>query len=882
MKITLIGIIAILLSIYGFVKDEKFLLKLVVFFSTFTAAAAFIIPKYTIAFSIYKIPMFLWMLKILIMCFKNRKKINIELIKNLITKNKIFKAILFFCISIILSTLYLYLSKMNFSIYDSFTNENINIKFSFSNIKQVIGTMEYLIFCLMLSIRLNDKKLINSLMKVFIASSLFAVLWGVIQILLHCLNIKYPAFLFNNNPYLYQGYDQIVRNIKRISSIALEPSTLSFNLLCLTSILLAYYIVGKNNQEKKYTYFLIITTAITIMTTSSTALFGLVIIYLISLIQIVAKRKKTSEIFKFIGISIFSIILSAILMATSVISNNYFSEKINDSINNLEEITEEENDVNENMPNIELENDTDKNTTSEFDKFSSTMIELTIKKFQTGSAFQRLNREKIALEGYKKSIIFGLGYCSFRTYTLFTNLLVNIGIVGLISFVYILIVVFVELFKQRKKDNEMYLIFTLSIIGMLIPFIISIPDINYLYFWIVIICAYKYFTIEENKKAKKGLIIGIDARGLDGNRTGITTYIEEVIKKLNEIKNDNNTYILYSTRKIDLNFELKDNFIIKDNNLKLGTLRVYFEYPKMLQEDGVDVFWGTQHLLPMRNYYSKDIKLILTVHDLAIHKLKTVGSFKNTIIQRLFLKTSSKNADLIMADSKSTKNDLIDLFKIEENKIEVVYLGTNFDTEYSLSKSNESKILKKFNVQDKNYLFFISTIEPRKNIPTLIKAFETYRDNNIKDNLKLILAGGLGWKYEEVLNLIENSKYKKDIQLPGYISKDEKKCLFHNTKCFVYPSLYEGFGLPILEAMSNNALVITSNISSIPEVGKDAATYINNVLDYNELASVIQKTLNLSINEKNKLISKGNKIVKEFTWEKCTKEIVYILTGSDK
>ena len=217
-----------------------------------------------------------------------------------------------------------------------------------------------------------------------------------------------------------------------------------------------------------------------------------------------------------------------------------------------------------------------------------------------------------------------------------------------------------------------------------------------------------------------------------------------------------------------------------------------------------------------------------------------------------------------------------------ENKIEVVYLGTNFDTEYSLSKSNESKILKKFNVQDKNYLFFISTIEPRKNIPTLIKAFETYRDNNIKDNLKLKLAGGLGWKYEEVLNLIENSKYKKDIQLPGYISKDEKKCLFHNTKCFVYPSLYEGFGLPILEAMSNNALVITSNISSIPEVGKDAATYINNVLDYNELASVIQKTLNLSINEKNKLISKGNKIVKEFTWEKCTKEIVYILTGSDK
>lgn len=277
--------------------------------------------------------------------------------------------------------------------------------------------------------------------------------------------------------------------------------------------------------------------------------------------------------------------------------------------------------------------------------------------------------------------------------------------------------------------------------------------------------------------------------------------------------------------------------------------------------------------MPKRNKYSKNIRYVLTIHDLAIKKLKTVGSLKNTIIQKLFLKKSLINADKIIAISKATKNDIIEIFKIKEDKVDVIYNGTNFSSIEPLSKKQEEEIQEKLKIKDTPFLFFLSTIEPRKNLPTLIKAFNYIKE---KENiaLKLVLAGGLGWKYEEVIKLFEESKFKEDIIMPGYISKEEKKYLYENSECFVYPSLYEGFGLPILEAMSNKCLVLTANNSSLPEVGGDIAYYYNNVLDYEELGNKIIEVINLKQEEKTKKIEQGLEQVKKFTWEKCAKETI--------
>jgi len=320
--------------------------------------------------------------------------------------------------------------------------------------------------------------------------------------------------------------------------------------------------------------------------------------------------------------------------------------------------------------------------------------------------------------------------------------------------------------------------------------------------------------------------IGIDARGLLEKKAGIGKYIEQIIKKINEMDKDNN-YILYSTKEIVLDFKLKNNFQIKQKLGKLGSLWMFFCLPKHLKDDKIDVFWGTQALLPRKNKYTKKIRYILTIHDLAIKRLKVVGSFKNTIIQKLFLKSSIKKADRIITISKSTQKDIISFYNIDINKTSVIYPGTNIQENIEdISPKTKEEIEEKMKIKNMPYIFFLSTIEPRKNIKTLIKSFEYIRKkNNI--NLKLILAGGLGWKYNDILEEVDKSSYKDDIIMPGYISEEEKKYLYENTKCFVYPSLYEGFGLPVLEAMANKSLVVTSNNSSLPEVGGDVAFYYN-------------------------------------------------------
>lgn len=365
--------------------------------------------------------------------------------------------------------------------------------------------------------------------------------------------------------------------------------------------------------------------------------------------------------------------------------------------------------------------------------------------------------------------------------------------------------------------------------------------------------------------------IGIDARNTGTKKTGIGTYVVKIIEELNKIDKENN-YFLYSTSEIDLDFKLNNNFHIKVN--KMSKLKFYLSLPKFIKEDNIDVYWGTHYILPKRN---KNTKYVLTIHDLSIKKLKVVGSIKTTIVQKLFLKKSLKRADKIIAVSNATKNDVIEFYKIPQEKINVIYEGTNIPKdELKITEKQKSEIQEKYKIKDIPYIFFLSTIEPRKNIETLIRAFNYIRRKE-DTNLKLIIAGGFGWKYSEVLRLFEESEFKEDIILPGFVSKEEKKFLYENAKCFVYPSLYEGFGLPILEAMANKVLVITANNSSLPEVGGKAAIYYNSVLNYGELGNKIIETINLNEEEKKKRIDEGLKQVEKFNWEKCAKETFEVL-----
>lgn len=199
------------------------------------------------------------------------------------------------------------------------------------------------------------------------------------------------------------------------------------------------------------------------------------------------------------------------------------------------------------------------------------------------------------------------------------------------------------------------------------------------------------------------MIIGIDAEVLSYNRTGIGEYLYQIIKRLNIIDNENK-YILYSNNELKLDFNLNKNWKIELYKCKhLATWR-YLNLPKLLKKDEVEVFWGPRFYLPRR---CKNITYISTVHDLIVEKFpETRQSKKEILMHKFFMKSVCRSAKTIIADSKSTKNDLMEFYNIKKEKIKVIYLGNNKVEERKIEENKISEIEKKFDISERHRIYF--------------------------------------------------------------------------------------------------------------------------------------------------------------------------------
>ncbi len=354
--------------------------------------------------------------------------------------------------------------------------------------------------------------------------------------------------------------------------------------------------------------------------------------------------------------------------------------------------------------------------------------------------------------------------------------------------------------------------------------------------------------------------IGIDARALSYEYTGIPVYVHDVLKYWNEKKKDDE-YYLYSNRPLQIDFELGENWHVVIDEHRFGGIWVQTRLRKLLERDKIEAFWEPMNFLPGR---IKGVKYFVTIHDIAVYLFPQYGAYTDAILERLLLKRSSKRADKIIAISKATKNDIVSHLGVPEDKVRVIYNGDSpyKGKEASYTVLQEQGILGRWKLDKNKFLLFVGTIEPRKNIDAIIRAYECLRDNREYTG-KLVIAGKQGWKCTKIIETIENNKYRDDIVVTGYISEAEKECLYRNAQCLVFPSLYEGFGFPILEAMSVGLPVVTSNVSSMPEVGLDAAFYVEESDLHNEeiIAKVIHDALNISDEERIKLRDKMNRIV---------------------
>lgn len=362
--------------------------------------------------------------------------------------------------------------------------------------------------------------------------------------------------------------------------------------------------------------------------------------------------------------------------------------------------------------------------------------------------------------------------------------------------------------------------------------------------------------------------IGIDLRCLSTPfRTGVGEFTFELLSAIFKADKSNNYYLFsnsYSKFPIP-NFE-GDNI----QNIELGfpnkllNLAQIIGYPALdnliIKKAGIQKldFFFSPHL----NFssISNRTKHLLLIHDLTFEFFPQYLTLKQNAWHRLVSpKYQCNKAHKIFVPSENTKRDIIQQYEIDEKKVVVLYPGLSsaFGT-----PENPVNIKIKYNLPE-NYILFLGTIEPRKNLISLLKAFDISYEKF--RNLHLVIAGAPGWKNKDLFDEIKNSKSKDNIHVLNYVSNEDKSELYKHAKIFIYPSIYEGFGFPVLEALASGVPVITSNRSSLLEITKDTVYLVNPNVPV-EISSGIETILNSK--NKEALINKGKLLANEFQWEK--------------
>ena len=345
--------------------------------------------------------------------------------------------------------------------------------------------------------------------------------------------------------------------------------------------------------------------------------------------------------------------------------------------------------------------------------------------------------------------------------------------------------------------------------------------------------------------------IGIDARCLqEGQRTGVAEYAVGVFKHLFSSYPEKKFVLFFNSfHKINLDLDWTkefENISVRKFSFPNKMINLFFwllNWPKIDKILGVDAFFVPN---PSFIALSNKCKKIITIHDLSFERFPETFSFKRRLWHFMVNpRKLCRKSDQIWAVSKSTKQDLISLYKIDSTKISVAFPPFNFDkfSGENLEPVSLENIRKKYQLPS-DFILFNGTIEPRKNISALVDAFEQLKreEGRRRGDLKLVVAGGSGWLCDEILSKIKKSFVKDDIILTGFVDGKDKPYLYHLAKIFVYPSIFEGFGYPPIEAMASGTPTITSNCSSIPEVVGDSALLIDPYRPY-EIAIALRLLL---------------------------------------
>ncbi|MEK7673420.1 MAG: glycosyltransferase family 1 protein [Patescibacteria group bacterium] len=368
--------------------------------------------------------------------------------------------------------------------------------------------------------------------------------------------------------------------------------------------------------------------------------------------------------------------------------------------------------------------------------------------------------------------------------------------------------------------------------------------------------------------------IGIDAsRFRDSQATGVEWYSWHIINGIvreNARSKNPDEIILYTKNGFDETVFEDYREHVKVKKIEAKRFWTLWALSREIKRNKPDNLFVPSHAFPL----ILPKKSVIMIHDVAFKYLRKAYSFLHYHYLNWSCKFAVKHATTIVVPSEATKKDLVNFYNCDESKIKVVLHGFEAPADVDDKIFEESEVLKYFELTPKSkYLLFVGRLETKKNLVRLVEAFALFEKKN--PDYKLVLAGKRGVGFQKLLKKVNELSLAHKVIMPGYITQEEKTALFKYCSVFTFPSLYEGFGLPILEAFYFKKPVLCSSISSLPEVAEEAVHYID-PYDVNNMAEGLELLVYMDKYMEG-LVAKGSEQLKKFSWQKTAKETLEIL-----
>lgn len=382
--------------------------------------------------------------------------------------------------------------------------------------------------------------------------------------------------------------------------------------------------------------------------------------------------------------------------------------------------------------------------------------------------------------------------------------------------------------------------------------------------------------------------IGIDIRGLiTGKHSGIEQYTLKVLEYLLRL-DQQHTFVLFyvAYRNYDANFKaLKQAMpFLNQSNVEVRKLD-WIDFPLLLHAlwkplewpkadricGGLDVMWQpSPRLLPV----SSHCQTVITFHDLVFELFPEFYTWQSRLWQwQMNYARLARTAERLIAVSENTRNDLIRFYQIDPKKITVIYEGVDPIYFEPVDPALFESLRTRFHIPG-DYLYYVGSLEPRKNIIAIIRGLSYLKQQGFA-NIKLVISGVKSWLNEAVFTELEKLNLTNDVVLTGSVTEAEKVAWLQGARVFVFPTLYEGFGLPVLEAMAAGCPVVTSRVSSLPEVTGESALLINPRVQTELNTALVRLLTDLDLARH--FAEQGRARAREFTWDKTAAATLKVL-----